>query len=252
MERQFFVLEGILCGITISGRAVVSDFLNGYPNILEYLIQRRAIMSEGNGPMMRIIALYEHMAVKTAHFRYCEYPDGAKGTGGNRKNFALRHIGAENIIRGALKPEKSDISRHDVAFQRALGHFFRERSGHNELIFHLASVELLDGSVSAVEAHEGILLSIVEFSTDISFIQIPWNGIVDIQQGDDILADSHTYVFAESPVDVYLTGYRNSLGGQAAVDITGDKAELSLERRPAFSGDGGIFAAALMFINPVL
>ena len=52
MERQFFVLEGILCGITISGRAVVSDFLNGYPNILEYLIQRLAIMSEGNGPMM--------------------------------------------------------------------------------------------------------------------------------------------------------------------------------------------------------
>ena len=55
-------LKGILCGITISGRAVVSDFLNGYPNIFEYLIQRLAIMSEGNGPMMWIIALYEHMA----------------------------------------------------------------------------------------------------------------------------------------------------------------------------------------------
>ena len=50
----------------------------------------------------------------------------------------------------------------------------------------------------------------VEFALDALFVHILRNAVVDIQQGNGILADAGSDELAECSVDIYLTGYRDS------------------------------------------
>ena len=102
-----------------------------------------------------------------------------------------------------------------------------------------------------MEAHKGILQSIRKFALDALFVHILRNGVVDIQQGNGILTDAGSDELAECSVDINLTGYRNSSSCKAAVYIAGNKTELGLECRPAFSCDGHILTVALVCLYPV-
>ena len=76
--------------------------------------------------------------------------------------------------------------------------------------------------------------------------------IIDIKEGYRIFADNGSDQFTQSTVDIYLTGYRDSLSGQTAVYIAGYKSKLCLERRPALSCNCHIFAVPSVLLNPVL
>ena len=102
-----------------------------------------------------------------------------------------------------------------------------------------------------MEAHEGILEGIRIFPGNALLIQILRYSVVDVQQSDRILADNSADKFTERAVNIHLAGNRNAPSGEPAVDITGHKAELCLECRPALSGNGHIFPGALVRFNPV-
>ena len=102
-----------------------------------------------------------------------------------------------------------------------------------------------------MEAHEGILVCIVVFAFDLTFVHISRHGIVDIQKRNGILADNSSQVFAQSSPDIHFTGYRNTASCQTAVHIAGNESELGLECRPAFCCEGHIFSASSVSLNPV-
>ena len=201
-------------------------------------------MTESNSSVMRIILLDQNMTVESSHFRNCEDTDGTEGFGCYRKNLALCHISAELAVCGTLQTIESDVARCDISLEGSLGYLFRKGSCHNELVFHRAESQFSGAGISAVEAHEGIFQGVREFALDALFVHILRNAVVDIQQGNGILADAGSDELAECSVDIYLTGYGDSSSGETAVYIAGNKAELSLKCRPAFSGDGHILAIA--------
>ena len=102
-----------------------------------------------------------------------------------------------------------------------------------------------------MEAHEGFLLGITVPALDILFIKVGRNRVVDIQQGDRILAHACADEFAERAVDIHLAGHRNPASGQTAVDVTGHKAELGLECGPAFARNGNVLAVSPVSVYPV-
>ena len=102
-----------------------------------------------------------------------------------------------------------------------------------------------------MESHERILSGIIESALDILFKHIFRHGIVDVEQGYRIAAHDSSDEFAQRSVDIHLAGYRNALGGQAAVHVTRHEAELGLERWPALASDRYVFAVSLMFLYPV-
>ena len=203
-------------------------------------------MAECNSSMMRIVLLNQNMTIESSHLRNCEDTDGTEGFGCYRKNLALCHISAELAVCGTLQTIESDVARCDISLEGSLSYLFRKGSCHNELVFHRAESQFSGAGISAVEAHEGIFQGVREFALDALFVHILRNAVVDIQQGNGILADAGSDELAECSVDIYLTGYGDSSSGETAVYIAGNKAELSLKCRPAFSGDGHILAIALV------
>ena len=59
----------ILRLIEHSLRLVKANLFELNPNILKYLKERFSVMAKGNSPMVRIISLDQHMAVKSSHLR---------------------------------------------------------------------------------------------------------------------------------------------------------------------------------------
>ena len=115
-----------------------------------------------------------------------------------------------------------------------------------------SSNSLAGSGVSAVESHECIFQRVIELALDLGFVHILRNSIVDIQQGYSILADNGSDKLTERTVDIHLTGYRDALSGQTAVDIARNESELCLECRPALARDSHILAVASVLLNPVL
>ena len=103
----------------------------------------------------------------------------------------------------------------------------------------------------AVESHKCIFLCIWEFSFNTFFVHICRYCIVDIKKCYCILAHSSSDKLAECSVNINLTGYRDSLSCQTAVDITWYESKLCLECRPAFSCDRNIFSVTSVIFYPV-
>ena len=208
-------------------------------------------MAKSNGSVMREIALDQYMAVETTHFRNGKNTDGTEGTGGYRQNLALGNITAQFCISGTLQTEESNVSRYQITFQSSVGHFDRKTTGHNLLIAHFRIGHFTGSGIAAVESHENIGRCVWMFALDVLAVNIIRNGVVDIQQGYCVLADNGADKFAESTINIYFTGYRDTSGGETAVDIAWNKAKLGLKSRPAFSGNGYIFAVTFVVLNPV-
>ncbi len=92
-----------------------------------------------------------------------------------------------------------------------------------------------------MEAHEYIVQTVVEFALDIACVHILRYGVVDIQQGNCIVAYAGTDELRQSAINIYFAGYRDSSTGQTAVYIAGNESELCLECRPAFSSQCYVF-----------
>ncbi len=86
---------------------------------------------------------------------------------------------------------------------------------------------------------------------DIFFVHIFRYRVVNVKKCYCILTYNSSDELAKCSVNIYFTGYRNSLCCQTAVHITWYKSELCLECRPAFSGDCYIFAISFVFFYPV-
>ena len=102
-----------------------------------------------------------------------------------------------------------------------------------------------------MESHKGIFERVIIFALDFCLIHIIWNGIINIKQGDSVLAYDCSDVLADCTVDIHLAGYRNPLRGQTTVHITRYKTKLCLEGRPAFPGNRHVFSVSLMITDPV-
>lgn len=68
--------EGVFGGIGDKTRTVVRDVFD--PEIAEDVEQRLSAVGEGDGSVVGIALLDQHMAVKASHFRYCEYAYAAE------------------------------------------------------------------------------------------------------------------------------------------------------------------------------
>ena len=89
----------ILCRVWQGCRLIVIDVLHRNADILKYLKQSFSVMTESNGSVMWIVLLNQHM---TVDLRDCEYTNGTKGSGCNRKYFSLSHISANLAVCGRL------------------------------------------------------------------------------------------------------------------------------------------------------
>ena len=70
----------------------------------------------------------------------------------------------KDVICGALQTIEGDISRNDVSLERSVGNLYRKASCHDLLILHAEAGKLGRAGISAMEAHEGILMRIIEFA----------------------------------------------------------------------------------------
>ena len=102
-----------------------------------------------------------------------------------------------------------------------------------------------------MEAHEDILLCIIELALDLLVVDVCRNGIVDIKQCNSIIADNGTDELAECSVDIYLTGYRNASLGKTAVNVARYASELCLECRPALSCQCNELTISSVLLDPV-
>ena len=102
-----------------------------------------------------------------------------------------------------------------------------------------------------MEAHESIRKLVIELALDGLFVHVLRNGVVDVKQRYNVIADSFADKLTQAAVDIHFTGYRNASAGQTAVHKTGNKTELGLECRPALSGDRHILAVTFVLLNPV-
>ena len=66
-----------------------------------------------------------------------------------------------------------------------------------------------------MEAHERVGELIVVLADDVLVVDILRYRVVDVEQGDGIVAQAHADVLRESAIDVHLAGY-----GDAAADET--------------------------------
>ena len=209
-------------------------------------------MCECNSSVMREVVLDKHVTIEASHLLDSEYADSAEGLSGNGKNFALCNISLKLVVGGGLKSEEGDVTGSNVALESSVGNLYRKSTSHDLLILHLiVAAKLLGAGVAAVEAHECIGELIVELALDGLIVHILGNGVVDVEEGNDIAADDLSDELRETSIDINLTGYRDSHSGKTAVYIAGNELEHGLECRPALSCDGNILSVASVSLNPV-
>ena len=96
--QNFGLCERIFRRIQHTLRLVVIQILHRHADILEYLIQSLSEMSECHSAVMRIVLLYQHMAVEASHLGNGEYSDAAEGFGCHRKHLSLGNVSAKLIV----------------------------------------------------------------------------------------------------------------------------------------------------------
>ena len=144
-------------------------------------------MTECYCTVVRVVLLDQYMTIEAAHLVDREYCDTTEGTGSYRKDLAFCHVCTDQTVSSALQTIECDLARSDIAFQSSVGNLYRKCSCHDLLVLHLAECHLLGAGIAAVEAHEGIAVLIIKLALDGLVVHILRNGVVDIQQGNDIV-----------------------------------------------------------------
>ena len=213
------------------------------------------MVAENYRAVVRIALLDEDVSVKTRHLADTEYADSAERAGADGEYLALSGVRLKLGVGGRMQTEECDVARLDVALESAAGDvrlFIRlESAVHYLLIFHHGAVEYAVRAVAAVEAHEGVALGVAELALDVLAVDVGGNGVVDVEQGNDLVGNALANVLAERAVNINFAGNGNAARAESAVYIAGHEAELCLERGPAFVGESDIFAVALVLFRPV-
>ena len=102
-----------------------------------------------------------------------------------------------------------------------------------------------------MEAHKCICVLVAVFALDELIIHCARYCVVDVKERYYVFADASSDVLRQCTVNVNFTGYGDSASGESAVDVAWYKVELSLESRPAFTSNTGIFSVALVCLDPV-
>ncbi len=174
-------------------------------------------MTESNSTMMREVLLDQYMTVETTHLIDRKNTDGTEGTCFHRENLAVCDVSTKLSVSRALQTEECDISRNDISLQCTVCNLYRKRTSHDHLVLHLAERKLGRSGISTVEAHEGILLCIIELALDILIVDISRYGIVNVQKSYSIVADNSADELTEGTIDINLAGNRNTHLGKTAV-----------------------------------
>ncbi len=204
---------------------------------------------------MRIVLGYQHVTIEAIHLGYAEYTYATEGAGIDRQYLALRNIGVQRGVGRALQTEEGDLAGLDASVQCAAGDIGLavglQGALHDQLILHGRVDQMTGGSVAAVEAHEGLALTVLICATDALVIDVTRYGVVDVQQGGGDTGCACADVLAQRAVDINLARYRHQAGSHAAIDIAGNELELGLECRPALVGERNVLAHALVALGDV-
>ena len=258
-EREALIIisrlfERILCRIGQALWLVVSHILNAH--VLQEVEEMLAYMREGDGTVVRIVLLDEHVTIEAAHLRNSEDTDATEGACRHVEHLALSDVGAEHTLGVALHAVECDLARSNVALQCATCEVrlatVLQQTVLDELVLDGTSGAHLAGwCVAAVEAHEGVGELVVVLADDVLIVDILGYRVVDVEQGDGVVAQAHADVLRERTVDVHLAGHGDATAHQTGVDIAGLETELAWEGRPALVGEGHILAGALVLLSPV-
>ena len=110
-------------------------------------------MAEGDGPVVRIALLYEHMAVEAAHFGDGEHADAAEAAGGDGQDLALGDVGAQVAVAVTLQAVEGDVARRDVALNGAAGEVGVAAGGLEQAVLDEL---VLDGAVTDVYKRQNL------------------------------------------------------------------------------------------------
>ena len=149
------------------------------------------MVAEYNCTVVRIALLYQYVSVESSHLLDAEDTDSTEGTSSYRQDLTLSCIRTQSSVSSRLKSEECDLAGLDVAFKSTSCdirlNIRLKTSVHDELILHNRVVQYAAAAVAAVEAHECISLSIIELAFDVLSVNVAGNGIVDIQQSNNIV-----------------------------------------------------------------
>ncbi len=186
-------------------------------------------MAERNRAVVRIVLLNENMAIETAHFLDCEHAAAAEAAGCDIKNLAFRNIRTEDAFRVALQTIEGDVGRRNVTLKGTAADIGLAAGGLQHTVLdqlildRTVGAHLAGRSITAVEAHEGIIELIVILTLDLLIVHGSRNGVVDIEDGHRITGDAGAYVLRKRAIDIHFAGYRNAAARQTGVDIAGSK-----------------------------
>ena len=233
--------ERILGGVVVALREVVVDLVHGDTHVLENLPEVLTLVAEHYGAVVRKVLLDEHVAVEAAHVLDAEDTDRTERTGSHGDYLALSDVGAQLGVGSALQTVDGSQTRLDVTLERTVGHLYRQGAGHDALEAHLTVANLRAGGVTAVEAHEDLLLGIGVacklLALDALLVHVLRYGVVDVEQRHGVLRDAGADILRQRAVDIHLAAHGDTAAGETAVHIAGHEAEHGLEGRPALRGE---------------
>ena len=137
---------------------------------------------------MRIVAFNQNMAIETSHLRNSKYTDSTERLGCYRKNLTVSNVSAQLAVCRRLETIEGNFTGNNISFQSTVCNLLGKCSCHDHLILHAAECQLLGVCVSAMEAHEGILMCVIKFTLDGFLIHIIRYSVVDIKQRYNIVA----------------------------------------------------------------
>ena len=251
-EKSLF-LKRILGFVEHAFRLIETNILNA--EIFEHVEERLAKVTKRNCTVMRISLRNENVTVETSHLRNTENTNTTEGTGRNRQNLTLCNICFQLGVSCALETEESDRTRLDVTFKGTTADIRLavrlKATMLNELVLQSILGQFAGVGVTAMEAHKGIFVGVIELTFDIAVVHICRNSVVDVKQSNDIFRNELADVLGQSAININFAGNRNATAGQAAVDIARAETKLGLERRPAFVSKRNKLSGTFVRFRPV-
>ena len=92
--------------------------------------------------MVRVVLLDEDVAVEAVHVLDTEDADAAERACGHRQDLTLCDVGTELCVSCRLQTIDGSLARSQIAFERSVGHLYRQSACHDALEAHVAVAEL--------------------------------------------------------------------------------------------------------------
>ena len=93
-----FLLVRILVLVEYAFRTIELELVITYSDVLEYIKECLAVMSECNRTVMRIVAADKSVTIESAHFLDGKYACSTERSCGNRKNLTFGNISTKLVV----------------------------------------------------------------------------------------------------------------------------------------------------------